>query len=162
MSYIVEYKDLTGCLKDYPIEVVQRMVECVEEQGCWRTHLGLSVLRKYPSASGPGGFSWDDTVEGPSFWLNIISYKIFTEFFERYPIKHMNCTLYAVTDGHNNKEQLEKLQTHTRIKTCVGKSRICGAYYLDVRMARDTNIRFCVKGSKRYEDLMSNGINLDD
>ena len=83
----VEQSDLVGSIKDFPIEVVQKMV-C--EQVAQGNPADVSVFQKDKvSYSRPGGFSWNATSGGPRFWVNIIVYKNFDMFFEKYPKKQI-------------------------------------------------------------------------
>lgn len=73
-------KDLIGDIKDFPIEVVQRMVECQVEQGIEPNIKIFQEDRKL-------GFSWVLTKEDYSFWSSILKNKDFDLFFRGYPKK---------------------------------------------------------------------------
>lgn len=70
-------------IKDFPEEVVQRMMECQVEQG---NKADRSVFENYASISKTsGGFSWPLTNEGHFFWINVIERRNFNTFFAKYP-----------------------------------------------------------------------------
>lgn len=86
MRYIVKPEDLKGEIFDFPIEVVQLMVD--------------NQLKQYEKAdisifqlSKTGGFRWVSTEEGFDFWEEIINKKNFKLFFKRYP---KQSSLYTV------------------------------------------------------------------
>ena len=82
-EYKVKKEDLKGEIKDFPIEIVQRMIDYQVEQG---NEADVKVFqRKNYSASYLGGFSWDNTVEGFDFWDDVINDKEFYVFFNKYP-----------------------------------------------------------------------------
>ena len=81
--YKVKESDLKGQIKDFPIEVVQRMVECQVEQGN-KADVGIFQICTY-TAYDNGGFYWCKTKEGPNFWVDVIMNKRFDLFFEKYP-----------------------------------------------------------------------------
>ena len=77
--YKVKQSDLKGAIKDFPIEVVQKMVERhIEQDG----NANIEFKDKFDVL---GYFTWKDTIEGVDFWSNVIDYKNFDLFFERYP-----------------------------------------------------------------------------
>ena len=77
--YKVKQSDIKGAIKDFPIEVVQKMVERhIEQDG----NANIEFKDKFDVL---GYFTWKDTIEGVDFWSNVIDYKNFDLFFERYP-----------------------------------------------------------------------------
>jgi hypothetical protein len=72
-----------GDIKDFPIEVVEKMLYYQKEQGNKRD---ISVFKKNRCYNKfEGGFNWTDTKEGVSFWQYIIEEKLFDLFFKEYP-----------------------------------------------------------------------------
>ena len=67
----------------YPIEIVNRMLECQESQG---NNADLEVFKiKGPDTnSSRGGFDWGKTSEGIKFWSRIFNKKDFNHFFHRH------------------------------------------------------------------------------
>lgn len=83
MEYKVTEKDLIGEIKDFPIEVVQKMIEMQVEQG---NKADVTVFQKYNfNGKNNGGFDWEITIDGRDFWENIIRNKNFVLFFKKYP-----------------------------------------------------------------------------
>ena len=79
---MVEYKvtknDLIGQIADFPIEVVQKMVQrCGEENE-------VNIITKL-QISRLDGFIWKNSIEGYDFWNEVIWRKNFNLFFEKYP-----------------------------------------------------------------------------
>lgn len=160
--YTVQYSDLIGSITEFPIEVVQKMVERSTEQERWFDDVGMRTFQVNVSSSGRGGFNWGASPEGYSFWSRVIEHKRFDLFFARYPCKYIGKTIYIATDGTNNREQLSKIMNYTSVASCYGESRIKGIYYLDVVEKRKGNIKFAMFGTKRYNDTISSGINIDE
>ena len=81
-------KDLIGQIEGFPIEVVQRMIECQVEQG---NPADATVFQIYGGVSRKlGGFNWGETKEDFAFWENVIANKEFDLFFKYYPKKEEN------------------------------------------------------------------------
>jgi len=81
--YKVKKSDLKGQIKNFPIEVVQKMVEKQVHQG----HKADVKVFQVKSDSCWDGFEWARTIEGDSFWRNVIYQADFPLFFEKYPKK---------------------------------------------------------------------------
>ena len=81
--YKVKKSDLKGQIKDFPIEVVQKMVEKQVHQG----HKADVKVFQVNADSCWDGFEWARTIEGDSFWRNVICQADFPLFFEKYPKK---------------------------------------------------------------------------
>lgn len=80
-KYIVKPEDLKEKIKDFPLEVVQRMVNCHIEQ------YGEIDLKDIILASviPEGLFEWSKTQEGQEFWNDVINHENFDLFFKKYP-----------------------------------------------------------------------------
>lgn len=67
----------------YPIEIVNRMLECQASQG---NKIDLEVFKiKGPDTnSSRGGFDWGKTSEGVKFWSRIFNKKDFNHFFQHH------------------------------------------------------------------------------
>lgn len=75
----VEFK---GKIKGFPVEVVEKMLEHQVAQGNKRN---VSVFEDRKAAGKMmGGFEWHETVEGYSFWNEVVKGS-FDVFFKRYP-----------------------------------------------------------------------------
>lgn len=71
----VTKNDLKGEIADFPLEVVERMVECQEEQG---NHPNVIIFQNHKDTpSRKGGFDWKETREGVGPWSAAINYKNF-------------------------------------------------------------------------------------
>lgn len=69
-------------IKDFPKEVIEKMLYYQEKQGNKRD---VSVFERDPSATADfGGFDWCYTEEGEDFWYDVTS-ESFDVFFKRYP-----------------------------------------------------------------------------
>lgn len=77
----VEQSDLRGEIKDFPIEVVQEMVN---EQVMQGNNADVVVFQKRVYAGGVGGFNWSNSVMGEDFWHEVLSHKRFDKFFQKY------------------------------------------------------------------------------
>jgi hypothetical protein len=78
-----ELEDYGGDIKDFPEEVVEKMLERQVEQGNKRNIAQFEYLRN--SNKRNKGFEWADSVEGQVFWDNVIMKRRFSVFFEKYP-----------------------------------------------------------------------------
>ena len=82
-EYKVTEKDLIGQLKGFPIEVVHKMVDYQVEQG---NEADVTVFQKdITSGEYRMGFTWNKTKELFVFWHNVIEFRHFDTFFEKYP-----------------------------------------------------------------------------
>ena len=98
----VEQSDLIGAIKDFPIEVVQEMVNEQVRQG---NKADVTVFQDRETATYKcGGFEWNRAVMGESFWCDVISNRKFNLFFQKYPkIQSANkqkCISIEVPDGY--------------------------------------------------------------
>jgi hypothetical protein len=82
-TYKVEQSDLIGAIADFPIEVVEKMIERQVEQG---NKPDVKAFHKYSANdAADGGFDWKNTIEGEMFWHEVIGLNEFSAFFEMYP-----------------------------------------------------------------------------
>lgn len=160
--YIVQYSDLVGSISEFPIEIVQKMVERSTEQGNWSDYIGMTTFQTNITSSGRGGITWGATPEGHYFWNRVIEGRRFDLFFDKYPCKYLGKTIYIETDGTNNKEQLSKIRNYAGKAACCGESRLKGIYYLDVNEVCRGHLKFAMFGTKRYRDTISSGINIGE
>ena len=91
--YKVKQEDLVGRIKDFPIEVVQKMVE---EQVKQSDDADVTAFQESPYS----GFLWLKTKDGVDFWNAIIEKKNFNLFFETYP-------KYEQSDNEETKEEVD-------------------------------------------------------
>ena len=107
-KYIVEKKDLKGEIKNFPIEIVQRMVD---EQVLQGNKADVSVFQHDTTAEHwGGGFEWAETKEGVNFW-DIIIGEQFDVFFEHFPKNRVYTCMLQDKPKHNANiiKHLEKL-----------------------------------------------------
>lgn len=82
-KYKVKKSDLKGDIKDFPIEIVQKMVDYQYEQ---TGKCDVSLFQKCRTSDKHAGcFTWEFTAEGQRFWNKVINYKEFDVFFKKYP-----------------------------------------------------------------------------
>lgn len=81
-TYKVKPEDLIGEIEDFPIEIVQKMVDYQVAQG---NKADVTVFQKCATAAQPdGGFNWTNTEEYMD-WMDIIFYREFDLFFKHNP-----------------------------------------------------------------------------
>ena len=81
--YKVVNEDLVGELREFPLAIVQKMVERQVMQGI---PTNVKVFQTDTTAEQlDGGFDWDIAPEGWDFWNDVIAGMEFNVFFERYP-----------------------------------------------------------------------------
>ena len=98
-KYIVEKKDLKGEIKNFPIEIVQRMVD---EQVLQGNDANVSLFQHDASAEHfKGGFDWDSTKEGLDFWDTIVAYGEFNVFFKYFPKDRVYTCMLPNKSKHN-------------------------------------------------------------
>jgi hypothetical protein len=109
-TYKVKKEDLIGQIKGFPIEIVQRMVDCQIEQG---NKADVSVFQRKKSAGAAmGGFDWHRTKEGEAFWIEVFEWN-FDDFWKMYP-KPNKKVYYRGDEKRGNEiiKALEKLGGH--------------------------------------------------
>lgn len=80
---IVRPEDLIYDINEFPIEIVQHMVNEQVRQG---NLPDVTVFQKRSyNGKSLGGFAWNLTKEGEDFWNAIICYRKFEIYFEKYP-----------------------------------------------------------------------------
>lgn len=83
--YKVKQTDLIGAIEDFPIEIVQKMVEEQVKQG---NEPDVTLFQNDATCDFfNGGFTWEETNDGEEFWDDVIVYGNYDLFFERYPKK---------------------------------------------------------------------------
>ena len=81
-TYKVKPEDLIGEIEDFPIEIVQKMVDYQIGQG---NKADVTVFQKSNMASKRNkGFDWNKTKENTT-WIGIIMWKEFDIFFKHNP-----------------------------------------------------------------------------
>ncbi|MGL5913091.1 MAG: hypothetical protein ACRCZB_02915 [Bacteroidales bacterium] len=107
MKNKVTKEDLKGEIKDFPIEVVQRMCE-------YQDVFDPSIFARFKCAAyRDGGFSLILAKEGSYFWHEVIENENFDLFFERYPKQEENMKTKVTKDdlkGHIENFPIEVVQ----------------------------------------------------
>ena len=86
----VEQSDLVDGINDFPIEVVEKMIEEQVKQG---NCPNVEVFQKYITADvGDGGFAWSQTEDGAEFWADVLdgNFDLFFSF------NHFYHSLYII------------------------------------------------------------------
>jgi hypothetical protein len=127
METKVTTKDLIGDLENFPIEVVEKMLQRQYEQV---NKIDISVFQDNKRADERHeGFLWRDTIEGHEFWRDIICYKKFDVFFDRYP--KLSKKVYIRGDRNNGEEIIEELQRRGGINKYDYEGNADALYFID-------------------------------
>ena len=106
----VEQSDLVGDIKDFPIEVVEKMIEEQVKQG---NQPNAEAFQNYANADAEdGGFTWENTNEGNVFWFEVIDEHNFDLFFEKYPKKNKTNLVYIVGDSEIGMDIIKTLEKY--------------------------------------------------
>jgi hypothetical protein len=104
----VEQSDLVEGIKNFPIEVVEKMIEEQVKQG---NCPNVAVFQNDVSAcAGDGGFDWSDTKDGDDFWVEVLDGGNFELFFEKYPKK--TNLVYIVGDSEIGMDIIKTLEKY--------------------------------------------------
>ena len=153
-TYRVKQEDLVGQLLDFPIEVVQKMVERQVEQG---NEPDVRIFQKDCRATRlERGFTWESTIEGDAFWYITIAQNRFDEFFKRYP-KTPSKKVYIWGHLTKGNKVIEALKERGGMDSGIGYggNRTDGIYYIDPITSK---IKFCRADSDadRLEKMVFN------
>lgn len=106
----VEQSDLVGQIEDFPLEVVQKMIEEQVRQG---NKANVSVFQKFCIASkGEGGFDWEYAIDGDTFWQVVIGIQEFNVFFDKYPKKKKTNLVYIIGDSEIGLDIIKTLEKY--------------------------------------------------
>lgn len=152
MNFKIEKADLVGEIKDFPIEVVEKMIEEQVKQG---NYPNVKVFQKNATADAEnGGFSWFICEDDYDFWLEVIDGDNFDLFFEKYPKKPN--LVYIVGDSEIGRDIIKTLEKYGGIN----RHNYCGntdgvLYYID---PNNNTIEMCsIDGTEKmlYEVLLA-------
>ena len=108
--YKVEQSDLVGDIANFPIEVVEKMIE---EQVAQGNCPNVEIFQKNVSAdANDDGFTWGRTDDGEDFWLDIIDNDNFDLFFEKYPKRKNTNLVYIVGDSEIGMDIIKTLEKY--------------------------------------------------
>lgn len=74
-----------GELTGVPEEIVERMLDCQVAQGNLRS--AKAFEGQLGASRGYGGFNWEETPEGETFWKQVLAQRDYDIFFAKYPKK---------------------------------------------------------------------------
>lgn len=152
--YIVKHSDLVGEISDFPIEVVQKMVERQYEQ---KGFCDVSVFQR-DKTDGVRGFSWVDTIEQGTFWSNVISGRRWDLFFERHPALRHKCTFTVADEDGSYEADVLKMQKYSPVKHKFAyKNKPGDIYYIDVDRHGDATVHFALANSTLAKEVMEKG-----
>ena len=156
LTYKVKQEDLVGQLLDFPIEVVQKMVERQVEQGNKPDVTIFQKERRAPKCDG--GFTWDLTIEDERFWYSVIALEMFDIFFERYPKGSPSKKVYIWGHPTKGNKVIEALKERGGIDRGVGYAgnRTDSIYYIDPITSNITFCRSDITTDDRLERLLFN------
>ena len=151
----VEQSDLVGDIKDFPIEVVEKIIEQQVKQG---NCPNVEVFQKYGSADvSDDGFTWGNTDDGDDFWMEVVGDGNFDLFFEKYPKKNNTNLVYIVGDSEIGMDIIKTLEKYGginehRYNGCCNDS----IYYIDPNNNLIEMCCFSCKGDEKlYEVLLA-------
>lgn len=152
-NFKVEQSDLVGDIKEFPIEVVEKMIEEQIKQG---NRPNVEVFQHYANTdTADGGFNWGDTKDGMEFWIEVIDGGNFELFFEKYPKKNNTNLVYIVGDSEIGMDIIKTLEKYGGINEHNYKgNRDDVLYYIE---PNNNFIEVCdfEKEKKLYEVLMA-------
>lgn len=127
MKTKVTTKDLIGDLENFPIEVVEKMLEKQYKQV---GKMDISIFQDSRFTDKPnGGFHWSDTIEGYAFWNTILNFKRFNIFFERYP--ELSKNVYMRGDKYEGEEIIKELKRRGGINKYDYAGSADALYFID-------------------------------
>lgn len=157
--YIVKQSDLIGQISDFPIEVVQKMVE---RQYAQNGVCDVSVFQRQKD-SGSDGFCWASTPEGDFFWRQIINSKLWRLFFDTYPKLQNNCIFVVVdVDGKYEADVQRMQQFSSDRRKFAYKNKVGDIYYIDVDRHGDRRARFALANTPLAKEIMEKGVKYGD
>lgn len=107
--YKVKKEDLIGQIADFPIEVVQLMLQ---HQFLQTGKIDISVFQK--SVGGTEEMEWVIAPEGLDFWREVIIKKNFNLFFEKYP-RQRDLLINLLEDWAAQKEKFKALSNTLKV-----------------------------------------------
>lgn len=149
MEIKVDTKDLIGDLENFPIKVVEKMLQRQYEQV---GKIDISVFQKYSRSDiQNGGFHWADTVEGHGFWEKVLRYKKFDVFFERYPKLSKNVYIFGDEKLHENVIKTLERRGGINEKGLFG-NRDYAVYYID---PKTNHIKRCTQDNEELYNVIT-------
>ena len=148
MKTLVTTKDLIGDLKNFPIEVVEKMLQKQYKQV---NKKDITVFQTYKcSDKQNGGFRWEDTIEGHEFWSDVIRKENFDIFFERYPKVSKNVYIFGDDKLYENVIKALEKRGGINATTLVGDGNCI--YYID---PKTNHIEICIRGEEKLYNVIT-------
>lgn len=120
-------KDLIGDLENFPIAVVEKMLQRQYEQV---KKMDITVFQNYSRSDVQrGGFHWADTIEGHGFWYSVINEEKFDIFFKYYP--KLSNNVYIHGNKNNCKEIIKELENRGGINKYDYAGNADALYFID-------------------------------
>lgn len=148
----VEQSDLVGKIKDFPIEVVEKMIEEQVKQG---NCPNVEEFQKDATIdANDGGFDWNETDDGMDFWEEVITESNFELFFEKYPKKAK--LVYIVSDSEVGMDIIKTLEKYGGINSHNYKGDSDDVLYY-IEPNNNTIEMCCLNGTEKllYEVLLA-------
>jgi hypothetical protein len=148
MKTLVTTKDLIGDLENFPIEVVEKMLEKQYKQV---NKKDITVFQEYNRSDiQRGGFRWENTIEGYEFWNDVIYYKKFDRFFERYPKLSKNVYIYGDDKLYENVIKALERRGGINATNLVGDGNCI--YYID---PKTNHIEICIRDEQKLYNVIT-------
>jgi hypothetical protein len=145
----VTKKDLIEDLENFPIEVVEKMLQKQYKQV---NKMDITVFQKNNlSDIQHGGFRWEDTIEGHNFWNDVIHYKKFDRFFGRYPKLSNNVYIYGDDKLYENVIKTLERRGGINTKGLLGNSDYA-VYYID---PKTNQIERCTQDDEKLYNVIT-------
>jgi hypothetical protein len=118
--------------KDLPIEIQNKMLDHQEKQGNKRDE--SVFIKQVLSILFRGGFDWDKTIEGHTFWTEVIKEDNYKVFFEKYAVQNvpeLKGILMEVSDfkDFSYSQKREVIGTLDGKYICMACDKSCVFYY---------------------------------
>lgn len=150
MEIKVTKKDLIGELENFPIKVVEKMLQRQYEQV---GKIDISVFQKHSRSDiQKGGFHWADTVEGHGFWYSVITEEKFDMFFAYYPKLSLSKNVYIFGDDKLYENVIKALERRGGINATnlVGDGNCF--YYID---PKTNHIEICSQNEEKLYNVIT-------
>ena len=148
--------DIHGAIKDFPLEVVQKMVDLTMKEEHTNIEGALKILRSTPW----NGFTWAETDDGNLFWYKVIDRHEWWRFYERYPANLTTPIRYAVVKESSDGCFPEEIAGYLGdIVELSGRGK-SGDIYFAYPSINGFKVGFAIKDSPRYKKIIKNGIEL--
>ena len=145
METKITQKDLIGDLKDFPIEVVEKMLQKQYKQ------FGVKDISVFQTnRRSAKGIVWEDTIEGHDFWRRVISCKEFDVFFERYPKVSKNVYIFGNEQLHENVIKALEKRGGVNVTNLIGDGNCI--YYID---PKTNHIEICTKFEEKLYNIIT-------